>query len=163
MNDIYSPSETSAMNYHMINSRIGILIIMSLIMFVLFIYRKNARMPKGLFISSLVSCVLVLVGDLSGLILYLCSNFWICQPVIYIGRLCYIVIFPGYYITFSFVRFINFIKGLFGLPPLYLMHTHLITVYLSIFVINALLIFVIVRLILFIKQKVSPKEPQIKQ
>lgn len=159
MNDIHSSSGVSAMHYYMVRSEISILIIVTIIMFVLFIYRKNARMPKGLFISSLVSYV-VLVGYLSGLILHICSNFWICQTVRYLKLLCSVVMLPSLYITIGFVKFINLMREMFGLFPPYWMYTHLITVYLSMFVINTLLIFAMIRLILYIKHKIAAKKPQ---
>lgn len=156
MNDANSSSAVSAMRYYMFRSGISILIIVTIIMFVLFIYRKNTRMPKGLFISSLVSYV-VLVGYLSGLILGLCSNFWICQTLRYLKLLCSVVMLPSLYITIGFIKFINLMREMFGLFPPYLMYTHLIVIYLSMFIINALLIFAIIRLILFIKHKIASK------
>jgi hypothetical protein len=156
MNDANSSSGVSAMHYYMFRSGISILIIVTIIMFVLFIYRKNARMPKGLFISSLVSYV-VLVGYLSGLILGLCSNFWICQIIRCLKLLCSMVTLPSLYITIGFIKFINLMREMFGLFPPYLMYTHLILIYLCMFVINALLIFGIIRLILFIKHKITSR------
>jgi len=137
MNDIYSCTCILA---HSLGTSPGggiiILIIMTLFMFGLFVYRKDARIPKGLFVSSIIPYILVLISILP-------FSFKLQIPEM-IWLPCFTVVF---YSNFLIMGGLGTGIGLF----------------LAAFIIDMLIIFAIVRLILYIKHKISSKKPQDEQ
>lgn len=138
------------------NSKLyAFLAIISLFIFGLLLFRKVVRVPKGLFISSLTSYVLVLINIL---------GFSFKLLPIEVAYPCFVVgIWPSSYI----VVYINKLADcLFGEQWLFesgwwiMFDWNLCVVA---FVVNTLGIFAIIRLVLYIKRKVSTKKPQVKQ
>jgi hypothetical protein len=116
---------------------------MSLFVFGPLLFKKFLRVPKGLFISSFISYVLVLIN-----ILYF--SFDLDVPEI-IRRSCLATVFLSFYI----VRFIeNFTEWW------WIISNQEVILYLVAFIVNTLVIFAIIRLFLYIRQ---PKKPQVKQ
>ena len=137
MNDIYFCKSVLAHGVDMdTKSGIFLLIIMPLFTFGLLIFRKNTRIPKGLFVSSVIPCISVLICILH-------FSFKLQIPKI-IGYPC-----------FATVLYPNFlIDGAFGMGAGF---------FLAAFIIDTLIIFGIIRLILFIKHKILPKKSQTEQ
>jgi hypothetical protein len=106
---------------------ISILIIMSLFLFGLLIFRKAGRIPKGLFVSSIIPYIIVTIS-----ILDICFE---CIPKA-AGYFCFAVVF---YSSFPFLDTGS-------------------SYFLATFVVDTLIIFGIIRLILFIKRKFSSKK-----
>lgn len=121
MNDDVIPSAKMS-----VGDAISILIVMAIIVFTLFIYRKNARVPKFLFISSLISYVLILVNILQ-------VSLRIVEFPIIIGVLCFVAVLGS------------------NTPALYIFWNSEIVFYLVAFIIDTLIIFTIIRLILYDK------------
>jgi membrane-associated HD superfamily phosphohydrolase len=135
MNDFYSSS--SIVLAHGIdmsaNGGIGLLIVMTLFVLGLFVYRKNTRIPKALFTSSVISWLLVLISIL--------IFFFKIQVPDVVGNLWVIAIWcPN-----------ALINGAFGMGAGF---------FLAAFIIDTLCIFAIIRLILYIKGKISAKKSQ---
>jgi hypothetical protein len=138
MNDFYSSSTiVLAYSLHMsLANGIYLLIAMTLFVFGPLLFRKAVEMPKGLFVSSIIPYVLVLVNILEFL--------FKLQVPDAIGNLCFAAVFyPNFLANGAF----GIGAGFFAAP----------------FIIETLCIFAVVRLILFIKHKVLSKKPQIKQ
>jgi uncharacterized membrane protein len=137
MNDIYFCKSVLAHGLQMsASSGIYLLIVLAFFIFGLFVYRKDARIPKGLFVSSIIPYILVLISILQ-------FSFDLQVPDV-IGYICFAA---GFYPNFL-------IDGAFGMGAGF---------FLAAFIIDTLVIFAIVRLILFIKHKVSAKKPQDEQ
>ncbi len=134
------------------SSGIWLLIIMSLFVFGLLLCRKVVKIPKGLFISSFISYVLLLINIL---ILSFRSQIPIevGLPFVMVG------ILPSYLIL---IYTGGSLEWLFG-SGFCDMLDWTIVLFLIAFIINTLCIFAIIRLILYIKRKVSAKKPQVKQ
>jgi hypothetical protein len=137
MNDFYFCTSVLAHGIDMsADNGICLLIIMSLFALGLLISRKNSQIPKGLVVSFIISYLLVSVSILD-------LSFELQIPYI-IGNIC-----------FAAVLYPNFlIMGIFGMGTGFFM---------AAFIIDTLVIFAIIRLILFIKHKISVKKPQVKQ
>jgi hypothetical protein len=129
----------------------ALLAVMSLFVFGLLLFRKFVRTPKGLFISSFISYVLVLVNILQ-------LSFDLRLPKA-IGYLCFAVgIWPSCPIVYSIIYPMEVLtERLFGS---WITFDETIILYLVAFVVNTLCIFAIIRLFLYIRQ---PKKPQFKQ
>jgi hypothetical protein len=157
MNDIYSLS-TLVLAHVIIewsNKIYAYLAVISLFVLGLLLCRKVVRIPKGLFISSFISYVLLLIN-----ILGFAFRVWLPDIVLYP---CFAVVYPYFYIV-GFIEWL--MEQLFGQVsgPLYwIMLNRTVFLYLVAFIINTLCIFAIIRLILYIKRKVSAKKPQVKQ
>jgi hypothetical protein len=108
---------------------------MALFIFGLFVYRKDARIPKGLFVSSIISYLLVLMSIMQISFELEMLDVW--------GFVCFMAIF---YLNFPLVFIFGTGSGFF----------------LAAFIIDTLIIFAIVRLILFIKHKISVKNLQMR-
>jgi len=139
---------------------IPFIIIMSVFVFGLLLFKKIVRIPKRLFIFAFISYILMLFIILW---IYLWGK---CFPDItnifidIIGFLCVLVILPNFF-------FFNFMEELIGYgftwyyaqwPVVFQTMLYLMT-----FLMNILYIFLIIKLILFIKHKISAKKSQIKQ
>jgi uncharacterized membrane protein len=138
MSDFFS-SSTVVLAYSLHMSRangIYLLIAMTLFVFGPLLFRKTVEMPKGLWVSSIIPYVLVLINILEFL-------FKLQVPGV-IGDFCFAaVLYPNSLANGAF----GMGAGFFAAP----------------FIIETLCIFVIVRVILHIKHKFSAKKPQIKQ
>jgi hypothetical protein len=157
MNDIYSSSAVLLAHGLYISGSSGIclLIIMSLFVFGLLLFRIFGRTPKGLFISSAISYALVLINILQ-------FSFRLRIPYIVIYP-CFAVVYPYFYIV-GFIEWL--MEQLFGPvsgPSYWIALNQTIFLFLVAFIIDTLCIFAIIRLILYIKRKVSAKKPQVKQ
>ena len=153
MNDIYSLSTVVLAHglYTSVGSGVWLLIVMSLFVFGLLLCRISSRTPKGLFLSSVISYVLVLI-----MILQFCFRLQI--PDI-IGYPCFTVVF---YPSFAILYSIEVLwEWLFGSGLYFSNET--IVLFLIAFIIDTLCIFAIIRLFLYIKRKVSAKKSQVKQ
>lgn len=115
-------------------SGISLLIIMSLFVFGLLIFRKDARIPKGLFVSSIIPYVLVLICILQ-------LSFELQVPDATTGYICFAAVF---YLNLPMIFIFGTGSGFFF----------------AAFIIDTLIIFGIIRLILYIKQKITVKKPQ---
>jgi len=118
----------------------------SLFVIGLLLFRKSVRMPKGLIISSLISYVFVLVNCLS-----IAFNLRIPEVV---GNICSVGIFLGLLIVGSLRALL---ERFFGSSECTIF---LYNLCIDSFCITALVIFAIIRLILYIKRKVSVKKLQ---
>jgi len=134
---------------------IFLLIVMSLFVFGPLLFKATIKMPKGLFISSLISYVLIL-GNISVLSFDL---FHSLIPV-EIEALFFLFVYP-------YIRIVVFIEvlmedlfGPFGGPERWIVSNQGLVLYLIAFIINTFCIFVIIRLFIYIRQH---KKPQIKQ
>lgn len=148
MNDIYSLSTVVLAHglHTSVGSGVWLLIVMSLFVFGLLLCRKFVRIPKGLFISSVISCILVLINILQ-------FSFELQIPEI-VGNPCFmVVIYPAFFIIHS-------IDFLFDSTVISVEGN---SVFLIAFFIDTLCIFAIIRLILYINHKGSAKKPQVKQ
>jgi len=148
MNDFYSSSSVVLAHSFFTSVGIGVsfLIVMSLLVFGPLLFRKTVRMPKGLFISSFISYVLVLIN-----ILYFAFHLLIPKIILYP---CFLVVFyPSFYIIYA-IDFLLGSEGIFGGLNIF---------FLVAFIIDTLCIFAIIRLILYIKHKISVKKSQIRQ
>jgi len=114
-------------------SLIFLLTIMALFMFGPLLFRKSFRMPKGLFVSSFISCIIVLVS-----ILFFSFNLPV--PIE--------VMFPFYAVISPYLHIIHFIDNL-GEWRWFVTHWQVV-LYLIAFIINTLVIFAIIRLFLFL-------------
>lgn len=119
-----------------IGGGICLLIVLTLFMFGLLIYRKDIRIPKGLFVSSIIPYILVLICILP-------FYFELQIPKI-IDIPCFMIVFYSNFI----------IDGAFGMGAGF---------FLAAFIIDTLIIFMIIRLILYIKHKVLSEKPQVKE
>jgi hypothetical protein len=146
MNDIFSCSSivlAHGPNISFIGG-VSLLIVMFLFVFGLWIFNLYDKISKELFLSSIISYVLVLIN-----ILYFMCPLLIPKIILYP---CYwAVCHPSYYI----------INGLFRSMDIF--GNNISALFLVGFIIDTLIIFAIIKLILFIKHKVSSKEPQVKQ
>jgi len=148
MNNIYSSAAIplAHMDFEISSSSmIYLLIVMSLFVFGPLLFKKSIRMPKGLFLSFFVSYVLILI-----IITCLSSRLLPFKTILYP---CITVVFPNLFIEYL-------IGELFGLWRIY---NQTAIIYLVTFIMNTLYIFAIVRLILYIKHKISSKKPQDEQ
>jgi hypothetical protein len=159
MNDVYSSSAVSLAHilFEISNMKFfyASLAVMSLFVFGPLLFRKFIRMPKGLFISSLISYVLILI-------IILCLSFRSRTTninIIIVSYACFVIVFPNLYI----VGFIEVLLERFFGSGFYVTFDQTIVIYLVTFIMNTLYIFVITRLILYIKHKVSVKKTQVKQ
>jgi hypothetical protein len=126
-----------------VNEGIFVLVVMTIVMtiylFWLLMYKIFATIPKGLFISSLISYILVSICVLD-------YYFKLPIPKI-IGESCDAAVFYPNFITLLIFWSANSSTGCF----------------ISAFIVETLVIFGLIRLVLYIKHKISPKKPQIKQ
>lgn len=153
MNDIYSLSTVVLAHglYTSVGSGVWLLIVMSLFVFGLLLFRIFSRTPKGLFISSVISYVLVLIMILQ-------FSFELQIPNI-VGYPCFAVVFyPSFFILYSIEVLLEWLFG----SGLYVSNETIVLFSIA-FIIDTLGIFAIIRLILYIKRKVSAKKPQVKQ
>lgn len=154
MNDIYSSSPV-LLAHVLIEQSSNIyayLAVISLFVFGLLLFRIFVRTPKGLFVSSVISYVLVLIN-----ILQFCFRLRIPNIVLYP---CFVVgIWPSYLILY-YIEVLG--ERLFG-SGFYDMFDETIALFLTAFIINTLCIFAIIRLFLYINRKPSAKKPQVKQ
>jgi len=144
--------------FDMDSSLYASLAVISLFVFGLLLCRKFVKTPKGLVTSSLVSY---------GLLLFNVFNFLLDLRIPKaIGYLCFVVgIYPSILILYSVEALA---EGLFGSEWLleswwWAIFEEKVTFYLVTFTINTLGIFAIIRLILYIKHKLSAKKSQGKQ
>jgi len=147
MNDFYSCSSVVLAHGDFgisIRSLTYLLIAISLFVFGPLLLRKLIRMPKGLFISSFISYVLILI-----IIYYISFDF---QNIMSLP--CFFVMFPNLFI----LGFIERVFGQMGAFSRWIGSNEIAIIYLATFIMNTLYIFVIVRLILYIKDKVSSKK-----
>lgn len=158
MNDIYSLSTVLLAHqlFELNSSLYASLAVISLFVLGLLLFRMVARTPKGLFISSFISYVLLLIN-----ILYFFYDLGIPKAV---GNLCFAVgIWPSYLIVL-YVK--SLAVWLFGDKWLFESGWWIIFAWnlcVVAFIVNTLGIFAIIRLILYIKRKVPSKKPQVKQ
>jgi len=141
---------------------IPFIVLISFFVFGIFLFKKIIRIPKRLFISAFISYILMLFIVLW---IYLAGK---CFPDIFlsniflkvIGFFCVLVILPNFF-------FFNFMEELIGYgftwyyaqwPVVFQTMLYLMT-----FLMNILYIFLIIKLILFIKHKISGKRLQTKQ
>ena len=130
---------------------IYLLIVMALFVFGVLLLEKFAKGPKGLFISSVISYVLILI-----IILSFPFSLWAPNAITYF---CLVVISPVFYIV-GFIE--DLTDQLFG-PVWWIITNRTIFIYVTTFIVSTLLIFALIKLILYIKHKVSSRKPQIKQ
>ena len=136
MNDIFSSSSVilaHGFTTPTVNEGIFVLVVMTIYLFGLLIYKIFAVIPKGLFVSSLISCVLVSICVLD-------YYFKLPIPKVIVDSCDAAVFYPNF-LTLLIFWGINNSTGCF----------------VSAFIIETLLIFAIIRLILFIKHKISSK------
>lgn len=154
MNDIYSLSTVVLAHglYTSVGNGVWLLIVMSLFVLGLLLCRKFVRIPKGLFISSAISYVLVLINILQ-------FSFRLQIPYIVIYPCFVVVVYPSFFMLYYIE---SLLEWLFG-SGFYVMFNKIIVLFLNAFIIDTLGIFAIIRLILYIKRKVSAKKPQVKQ
>jgi len=147
MNDIYYSSNVLLAHvlFEMNSSFYVSLAVMALFVFGLLLFRKFGRIPKGLFISSFISYVLLLIN-----ILYFVSDLRIPKAV---GYLC---LYPSFLIAEVLMEWLSetWLSSMFD---------GRVILFWVAFSINTLGIFAIIRLILYIKRKVSAKKSQVKQ
>jgi hypothetical protein len=158
MNDIYFFSTVllAHMDFQASGSSITyLLLVMSLFVFGPLLLRKFIRMPKGLFISSFISYVLTLI-------IISCLSFRLWTPIV-IVYLCFAVVFPYFYIVGFIEHLIESLFGQFGPVVGWIICNQTVILYLVAFCINTLVIFAIIRLILYYKHKVSAKKSQVEQ
>ncbi|HUV40425.1 MAG TPA: hypothetical protein VMW23_01385 [Sedimentisphaerales bacterium] len=134
------------------------LAVISLFVFGLLLCRKFVKTPKGLVTSSLVSYGLLLVNIFDFL-----SDLPIPKAI---GYFCFAVgIYPNILIVYLIEVFTDWLFGeewLFE-SGWWVIFDGRVTIYLAAFTINTLVIFAIIRLILYIKHKLSAKKSQGKQ
>jgi hypothetical protein len=136
MNDIYSSSVVLAHGIGpSVEGGICLLIFLPLFMFGLLIFRKNTRIPKGLFVSSIIPYILVLICIL--------PFYFELQIPKRIDISCFMIVF---YSNFLIMGGLGTGAGFF----------------LAAFIIDTLIIFGIIRLILYIKHKISAKKSQMR-
>ncbi|MFA5252021.1 MAG: hypothetical protein WC454_05495 [Phycisphaerae bacterium] len=128
-------------------SVVFLLTIMALFVFGPLLFRKSFRMPKGLFVSSFISCIIILFS------IFILS-FNLPVPIE--------VAFPFYAVISLYCPIIRFMDKLLPDWGWYVTHWELI-LYLIAFIINTLAIFAIIRLFLFLRLEDSTKKPQAKQ
>jgi hypothetical protein len=137
MNDIYFITKVLAHGFDVDRSSgVLLLMVMALFIFGLFVYRKDARIPKGLFASSIISYLLVLMSIMEISFELEMLDIW--------GFVCFMAIF---YLNFPMVF-------IFGTGSVF---------FFAAFIADTLIIFGMVRLILFIKQKISAKKSKAEQ
>ncbi|MGA2915791.1 MAG: hypothetical protein ABSE89_07170 [Sedimentisphaerales bacterium] len=133
MNDIYCSSLSGVLAHGVdmnAGSGISLLVVMSIIVFMLLICKNDVKMPKGLFVSSIIPYVLVLICILH-------FSFELQIPKI-IGYPCFAAVcYPSFFLIF-----------IFGMGGIF---------FLGAFIIDTLIIFGIIRLILYIKGKIKAK------
>ena len=153
MNDIYFFTSVLAhMDFYTSgSSAICLLVVMSFFVFGPLLFRKVIRIPKGLFISSFISYVIILV-----IILCFALRLWTPYLLLY---LCVTIIRPNFYIV-GYIEELT--EQLFG-PVWWIITNQNIIIYLVTFIMNTLYIFAIIRLVLFIKYKISGEKSQTKQ
>jgi hypothetical protein len=136
MNDFYSCSSVVLAHGFDISrsSGINLLIVMPLLVLVPLIYKKSI---KVLFVSSIIPYVLVLISILQ-------VSFELKVPDETTAYICFAAAF---YLNFPLIFIVGMNGGFFF----------------AAFIVDTLIIFAIIRLVLFVKQKVSSKEPQVKQ
>jgi len=158
MNDIYSSSAILLAHVliEMNNRLCAYLAVISLFVFGLLLFRIFGRTPKGLFISSFISYVLLLIN-----ILYFFCDLRIPKAV---GDLCFAVgIWPSWLIGRYMAELAVWLFGeewLFesGWDILFAWNLCVVA-----FIVNTLGIFAIIRLTSYIRRKVLAKKPQVKQ
>jgi hypothetical protein len=145
MDDIYSSSTVLLAHSLQISSgsAVCLLLIMFLFVFGLSLFRKSFKMPQGLFISSLISYMLVLVNILE-------LSFGLPIPMV--------VGFPFFAVIYPYSHIVSFIGRLTEWRWIILNQE--VILYLVAFIANTLCIFAIIRLFLYIRQH---KKPQVKQ
>jgi len=112
-----------------------LLIVMSFFAFGPLLFRKNFKVPRGLWVSSIIPYVLILVNILQ-------LSFGLKIPDVW-GFVCFMAIV-----------YLNFPLGFtFGTGGVF---------FFAAFIIDTLIIFGIIRLILYIKGKISAKKTQIR-
>ena len=134
---------------------IPFIIIMSVFVFALLLFKKVIRVPKRLFISSFISYILMLFIVLW---FYLAGK---CFPDIFLSSmflkiitfLCILVILPNFFFFNLMEELINLPHWLYSWPILFQTILYLMT-----FIMNTLYIFWIIRLILFIKHKILSRK-----
>lgn len=138
MNDFYSSS--TVVLAHGIGPSTGggifLLIVLTLFILGLLVFRKDTRIPKGLFVSTIIPYILALI--------YILPFYFELQIPKIIDTPCFMIAFYSNYL----------IMGAFGTEDGF---------FLAAFIIDTLCIFAIVRLILFIKHKISAKKSQVKE
>ena len=158
MNDIYSSSPVLLAHGLQISSSsiTCLLTVMSLFVFGLLLCRKFVRIPKGLFVSSFISYVLLIINILA-LSFDLPIPIEVELPFVVVGILpsSLILDYTNGLLEWLFGSGLYVIDEMFNGEP--------ITVYLVAFIVNTLCIFAITRLILYIDRKGSAKKPQVKQ
>ena len=117
------------------NGGIGLLIVMTFYVFMLFVFKKTVGIPRGLIVSSIIPYFLVLISILQ------ISFEWQVPEVI--GFICF---FTAFFVSF---------------PLLFICGTWAVFFGVSYFI-DTLIIFGIIRLILFIKNKISAKKSQMR-
>jgi hypothetical protein len=127
----------------------------------LLVFRTLIKIPKGLIASSFISYVLLLFN-----LLYCFFGLHIPESLKSLGNLCFAA---GIWPSFKIICYVQGMADyLFGEEWLFESGWWVVfdgrggTLCLLSFIINALVIFAIIRLFLYIKRKVSVKKPQIK-
>ena len=114
------------------SSGICLLIVLALFMLGLLIFRKDARIPKGLFVSTIIPFILVLIS-----ILIFSFGLWVPDVV---KNPCFMAIwYPNL-----------LIMGAFGMG---------VGFFTSAFIMDTLIIFAILRMIIYIRSKLLFKKP----
>jgi predicted neutral ceramidase superfamily lipid hydrolase len=139
MNNVFT--SVLAHGFQKSNSSGGLIvfIVMTFFAFGLLIFRKNAKIPKGLFISSLISYVLVSICML--------QYFFKLQIPKIIWEPCFVVVFYPNFLTMSVFWALESRNGFF----------------VAAFFVETLVIFGLIRLVLYIRHKISAKKSQAEQ
>ncbi len=138
------------------NKLYAFLAVISLFVFGLLLCRKLVRIPKGLFISSFISYVLLLI-NIWGFVFRVWIPIEVVFPFFVAG------IWPSYLIVVYINKLGDWLFGeewLFESGWWIMFDWNLCVVA---FIVNTLGTFAVIRLILYIKHKVSAKKPQIGQ
>jgi hypothetical protein len=130
---------------------IPFIIIMSIFVFGLLLFKKVVRTPQRLFTSAFISYILMILIDFCfylGCVCFPDSNNILLNIITF---LCILVVLPNF-------RFFNLLEELF---PVLLYRDPVVfqtMLYLMTFLMNILYIFWIIKLILFIRYKISAKK-----
>jgi hypothetical protein len=146
----YGPLYSGILAHQLIEANTSLyvsLAVISLFVIGLLLFRKSVRMPKGLIIASLISFALVLINVLQ-------IVFKLRIPKI-VGHICFII---GIDIPISLAGSLVALAEQFFNSGGWSRAFANLCIYT--FVINTLVIFAIIRLILYIKRKASVKKPQ---
>jgi hypothetical protein len=156
MNDIYCSSPI-LLAHVLIEEDSGLyayLAVISLFVFGLLLFRIFGRTPKGSFISSFISYVLLLINILG-------FSFGVRIPIEVLVP-CFVVgMWPSLYIVGFIGELTERLFGPVSFPAYWLLDYHTSFLCLVAFSINTLCIFAIIQLILYIKHKVSAKKPNL--